>query len=456
MDPRVTVRGKLEEEKPEPARRIPILFGIAVVLVLAFAVGIWQFYMRRPSLETASVEKMAYQLPDKPSIAVLPFNNLSKDPEQEYFSDGLTEEIIAALSSVPKLFVIARNSTFTYKGKPIKIQQVSEELGVQYVLEGSVRKAGDKVRITAQLIDALTGRHLWAKSYDRNLSDIFAVQDEITKNIITAMQVKLTEGEEVKVASKGTKNLEAYLKYLQTNDLINKINPDSNALAKRLAEEAVALDPEYASAYYNLARSHMVDVWLGTSKSPKESIVTAMKLLQKAIELNDTYAEAHALLGFLYSMIRQHDKALAQGEKAAALNPNSAECHYRLGKILTFAGKWEESIPEYEKAIRLNPIPPNMYIYSIGLAYGSTGKYDEAVTWCEKAIRQEPNSLMAHMFMAVVKSWSGRDDEALVEADEVLRIQPKFTIETFKKSLTYKREMDRDKLLGALRKAGLK
>jgi adenylate cyclase len=455
MDPRVTVRGKLEEEKPEPARRIPILFGITVVLVLAFAVGIWQFYMRRPSLETASVEKMAYQLPDKPSIAVLPFNNLSGDPEQEYFSDGLTEEIIAALSSVPKLFVIARNSTFTYKGKPVKVQQVSEELGVQYVLEGSVRKAEEKVRITAQLIDALTGKHLWAKSYDRNLSDIFAVQDEITKNIITAMQVKLTEGEEVKVASKGTKNLEAYLKYLQANDLINKINPDSNALAKKLAEEAVALDPEYASAYYNLARSHMVDVWLGTSKSPRESLVTAMKLLQKAVELNETYAEAHALLGFLYSMIRQHDKALAQGEKGVAFNPNSAECHFRLGKILTFVGKWEESIPEYEKAIRLNPIPPNMYIYSIGLAYGFTGKYDDAITWCEKAIRQEPNSLMAHMFMAVVKSWSGRDDEALVEADEVLRIQPKFTIDNFKKTLTYKRKDDIERFLSALRKAGL-
>jgi adenylate cyclase len=269
------------------------------------------------------------------------------------------------------------------------------------------------------------------------------------------MQVKLTEGEEVRVAAKGTNNLEAYLKYLQANDLINKVNPDSNALAKQLVKEAVTLDPEYASAYYNLARTNVVDVWLGTSKSPKESIVAAMKLLQKAIELNGTYAEAHALLGFLYSMIRQHDKALAQGEKAVALNPNSAECHFRLGKILTFAGRWEESIPEYEKAMRLNPIPPNMYIYSIGLAYGFTGKYDEAITWCGKSIHQEPNSLMARMFMAVVYSWSGQDEKARAEADEVLRIQPRFTIDKFKKKLTYKREVDRKKLLGALRKAGL-
>ena len=166
------------------------------------------------------MEKMAFPLPDKPSIAVLPFNNLSGDPEQEYFSDGLTEEIISALSSVPKLFVIARNSTFTYKGKPVKVQQVAEELGVRYVLEGSVRKAGDKVRITAQLIDALNGHHLWAKRYDRNLSDIFAVQDEITKKIITAMQVKLTEGEQVRAAARGTNNLEAYLKCLQANEYV--------------------------------------------------------------------------------------------------------------------------------------------------------------------------------------------------------------------------------------------
>jgi len=235
-------------EKKRPAPRWPRA-ALAVVIalgVVAGGVALWKSYRTTPSppIETASVEKMAYPLPDKPSIAVLPFNNLSGDPGQEYFSDGLTEEIIAALSSVPKLFVIARNSTFTYKGKPVKVQQVAEELGVRYVLEGSVRKAGDRIRITAQLIDALNGRHLWAKSYDRNLRDIFAVQDEITKNIITAMQVKLTAGEEVKAAAKGTKNLEAYLKYLQAYELVNRMNPESNALAKQLAEEAITLDPE--------------------------------------------------------------------------------------------------------------------------------------------------------------------------------------------------------------------
>jgi adenylate cyclase len=455
MDPRVTVAGKLEEEKLAPVRRMPILVGVVVVLVLAIAVGIWQFYMRRPSEKPASVEKMAYQLPDKPSIAVLPFSNLSGDPDQEYFSDGLTEEIIAALSSVPKLFVIARNSTFTYKGKPIKIQQVSEELGVQYVLEGSVRKGGDKVRITAQLIDALTGKHLWANRYDRNLSDIFAVQDEITKNIITAMQVELTEGEEVKAASKGTNNLEAYLKYLQANELINKINPESNALAKKLAEEAIALDPDYAWAYYILGRSHMVDVWVGVSKSPKDSIAKAMKLLQKAIVLEDTYAEAHGLLGFLYSMTKRHDKAIAQAEKAVSLNPNSAGAHFFVGKTLSFAGRWEESIPEYKKAIRLDPIPPNNCLWSLGLSYAYTEQYEEAIKWCEKAVHQEPNDLLARLMMTVVYSLSDRDKDAQAEAAEVLRIQPKFTLDKFKKKLTYKREVDRERFLGALHKAGI-
>jgi adenylate cyclase len=381
---------------------------------------------------------------------------LSGDPEQEYFSDGLTEEIIAVLASVPKLFVIARNSTFTYKGKPVKVQQVAEELSVRYVLEGSVRKSGDKIRITAQLIDALNGHHLWAKRYDRNLKDIFVVQDEITKKIITAMQVKLTEGEEVRSAAKGTNNLEAFLKYLQANEYIQRVNPEANALGMQLAEEAVALDPEYAMAYKTLARAHLTDVWIGTSKSPKQSIGNAMKLLQKAIALDDTYAEAHAYLGFLYSTIRQHDKALVQGEKAVDLSPNSAECHYRLGKILNFAGRWEESIPEYERAIRLNPIPSNMYLFSLGFSYGMTGQYDEAITWCEKAIRKEPNSLFARIFMTAVYSFSGRDEEARIEAAEVLRMQPKFTLDKFKKKLTYKKKSDVEQFISALRKAGIK
>ncbi|MEE8481074.1 MAG: adenylate/guanylate cyclase domain-containing protein [Desulfobacterales bacterium] len=454
MDPEDA--GKLIGEKrvePKRGQKAALAVAVAVLLVIG---GLLIWRAASPPIEVASVEKMAFPLPDKPSIAVLPFDNLSEDPKQEYFSDGLTEEIISALSSVPKLFVIARNSTFTYKGKPVKVQQVSEELGVRYVLEGSVRKGGDKIRITAQLIDALTGNHLWAERYDRNIDDIFAVQDEITKKIITAMQVKLTEGEEVRSAAKGTNNLKAYLKCLQANEYFNRLNIESNALAKQLIEETIALDPEYAWAYYNLARTRTVDVWLGTSKSPKQSITKAMELLQKAIVLDGTFAEPHAQLGWLYSMIRQHDKAVAEGERAVALNPNSAVSHMRYGKILTFAGRYEESIPELKKAIRLNPIPPNMYLFSLGISYCWTGQYEEAITWCEKAVRREPNSMFARLFMAMAYSFSGRDEEARVEAAEVIRINPKFSLAKFAKRVTYKNQEDKDRVIEALQKAGLK
>ncbi len=446
------------EKRARPGRWQMAALAVATLILVTGAVAVLNLYLRpsEPPIEVASIEKMAFPLPDKPSIAVLPFDNLSGDPDQEYFSDGLTDQIIIGLSKVPHLFVIARNSTFTYKGKPVKVQKVSEDLGVKYVLEGSVQKTADRIRITAQLIDALSGHHLWADRYDRNLNDIFAVQDEITKKIITAMQVKLTEGEQVRAAAKGTNNLEAYLKYLQADDYIDRINIESNALGKQLAQEAIALDPEYAMAYRALGRAHMLDVWLGSSKSPKDSITEAMKLVKQAIVLDDTYAEAHGLLGYLFSMTRQHDKAVALGEKAVALNPNSAESHFRLGKTLTFSGRYEESIPEYKRAIRLNPIPPNMYFYSLGLSYGWTGQYEEAITWCKKATRLEPNSLWAHIMMAVVYSLSGREEEARAEAAEVLRINPKFSLEKFEKQVTYKKKTDKERVIGALRKAGLK
>jgi adenylate cyclase len=433
-----------------------VLVTMIVVIVGVAALAMWKLSLRPASVKVASVEKMAFPLPDKPSIAVLPFINMSEDPKQEYFSDGLTEEIITALGKVPKLFVIARNSTFVYKGKSVKVQQVSEELGVRYVLEGSVRKTGNNIRIAAQLIDALNGHHVWAERYDRNLNDIFAVQDEITKRIITAMQVQLTEGEQAQEAARGTKSLEAYLKFLQARELTNLHNPESNAAAKKLAEEAIALDPMYAGAYTVLAHTHIEDSWLGTSKSPKDSLEKSIELLQKAIILDNTYAIAHALLGYTFSNTGQHDKAVAEGEKAVALNPNSADSHMKLGKILTFAGRYEESIPELKTAIRLNPIPPNIYFYSLGISYTLTGHYDEAIIWCEKAVRREPNSLFARLFMAAVYSRAGRNEEARIEAAEVLRINPKFSLEKFAKSVTYKKQEDVERTISALRKAGLK
>jgi adenylate cyclase len=459
MEPRVTIKASAPTRPKEGARRRPMIIALVSVLLMAAAAAVfWRYVFPpvSPPVEKALQQQIAIPLPDKPSISVLPFNNLSGDPAQEYFSDGITEEIITALSKVPKFLVIARNSTFTYKGKPVRVQQVSQELGVRYVLEGSVQKAGDKIRINAQLIDALTGNHLWAERYDRNLKDLFAVQDEITKKIITAMQVKLTEGEQVQAAARSTSNLEAYLKYLQARDLLNRGNPQSTASAKQLAEEALALDPRYSSAYYVLARAAINKAWGETGKSRQDSLEKSMELLQKAIILDDTNAEAHSLLGWIFSMTRQYDKALAEGEKAVAFDPNSADAHMYFGKILTFAGRSKESIPELQTAIRLNPIPPNVYLYSLGISYTLTGQYDEAITSCERAVRREPNSPWPRLFLAAAYSLAGRDEKARIEAAEVLRINPKFSLENFAQGVTYKSQEDKERLISALRQAGLK
>jgi adenylate cyclase len=398
-------------------------------------------------------DKPPLPLPDKPSIAVLPFDNLSGDPDQEYLADGISENIISALSKISKMFVIARNSTFTYKGKPVKVQQVSRELGVRYVLEGSVQKAGNQLRVTAQLIDATTGNHLWSERYDRELKDIFALQDDISKKIITALQVKLTEGEQARTASKGTNNLDAYLKFLQAMENCRHFNRESNALGKQLAQEAIALDPEYAPAYRALSLAHQMDVWLGTSKSPKQSLAKAMESTQKAIALDNTYAEAYSSLGFLYSMTGQHDKAVATAEQGVALNPNSADAHMILGHTLRFAGRYEESIPEYKIAIRLNPIPPNNYLFGLGKSYAMTGQYEEAIKWGKKAVLQKPNNFLANIILTEIYSLSGRYEEARAQAAEVLKIQPKFSLEKWAKRV---KGPNKEKTIDALRKAGLK
>ncbi len=256
MEPRVTVKAPAQAKPKEGARRRPMFIALVSVLLIAAAAAVfWRFAFppAAPKVEKASQQQMAFPLPDKPSIAVMPFLNLTGEPNQDFFCDGLSESLIMALSKVPQLFVIARDSTFRYKGKGVKTKQVSEELGVQYVLEGSVQRAGDRVRVTAQLIDALTGQHLWSERYDRSLKDIFDLQDEITMKILTELRVKLTEGETVRVQAKGTNNLQAYLKVLEAAGYRNQINKEANAVAKRLLQEAVRLDPNYAMAHIDLS-----------------------------------------------------------------------------------------------------------------------------------------------------------------------------------------------------------
>jgi len=394
-------------------------------------------------------------LPDKPSIAVLPFVNMSGDPEQEYFSDGISEEIITALSKVRDLFVIARNSTFTYKGKPVKVQQVSRELGVRYVLEGSVRKSSDRLRITAQLVDALTGKHVWAERYDRDLKDIFALQDEITIKILTALQVTLTNGQEARLYAKGTDNLDAYLKRVQATEYFHHLNKDDNFRARKTAEQAIALDQGYAAAYAILGWTYAIDARIGWSKSKKHCLERAEELARKAMALDDALPDSYRLLSFIYLTKGQFEKAIVEVKRAIAINPD-ATSYANLGMALVFACRPEEAIASLKKAIRINPIPPSYYYLKLARAYRMTGKYEKALAECRKALSRSPDNIFARAEIAATYSLSGREEEARTAAAEVLRLHPTFTVERYVKGLPFKKQSENERLANALYKAGLK
>lgn len=391
---------------------------------------------------------------EKPSIAVLPFNNMSEGPDQEYFSDGISEDIITSLSMVPNLFVIARNSSFIYKNTPVNVRQVGKELGVRYILEGSVRKSGNRVRITAQLIDVETGGHVWAERYDRNLKDIFELQDEITMSITTAMQVKLTEGEQARFYGKDTNNLEAYLKLLQGREYFHKMNKEDNIIARQMFEQSIALDSDYAIAYCFLAQTYNMDVQLGQSDSPLKSYEKAMEISEKALSLNDALPGIHGLMGVLYTMQHQHDKAIAEGEIAINMNPNSITDHQFISITFIFAGMPEKAISLLEKSRRINPFPDSSFFLILGFAYREAEKYEEAVSALRRSIQLEPNNLMTHIHLTAAYAAAGHIKNAKSAAKEVIRINPNFSLDFFINTRPFKNHSDQQRLHDALNKAG--
>ena len=451
--------GKVIGEKRFLSRfsRKTALAAIIVLLMVAGGLIGWNIYLQQSKkVEPASVEKMAYPLPDKPSIAVLPFTNMSEDPKQEYFSDGLSDQIISSLSKLPNLFVIARNSTFTYKGKPVKVQKVAEDLGVRYILEGSVQKNADRLRITAQLIDAITGLHKWSERYDRDLEDIFAIQDDITMAITKALNIELIEGEQARLWQKrSTTNLNAYLKYLEGTSYLYRSTKEDNTRARQLFEEALALDPGYADVYVSLGATNWYDARFGWVESRADSIEMAYKYSQKAIELDNASDLAYTLIGSIYLLKRQYEKNIAQAERAIAINPNGAWNNIFLAGALGCAGRWEESLVYAEKAMRLSPFPNVAYYWLLGRSYFMTGQYDKAVETFKKAVHVNPNYLVARAFLAACYSSLDRQAEATAEAREVLRINPKFNLESYAKTLPYKNKVDIEHYIAALRKAGL-
>jgi TolB-like protein/Tfp pilus assembly protein PilF len=343
-------------------------------------------------------------LPDKPSIIVLPFVNMSKDPDQEYFSDGLTEVLTGDLSKIASLFVIARNSAFTYKGKAVKVQDVGHEMGVRYVLEGSVQRADQQVRITAQLIEATTGHHLWSEQYDRPLKDIFALQDEIVQKIVTTLRLQLALQEQGYIVGKHTDNLEAYDSFLRGQGYFWRFTKEANAQARQMYEKALALDPQYAEAYAYLSWTYHREWVLGWN-ADSQTLERSLALAQKAIALDDSLPTAHSLLSTNYALKQQYDQATIEWERAIALDSNNADSYAWQAEALLVAGRSEEALQAVEQAMRRNPRYPFWYLVNLGWAYHNTGRYAEAITTLKEASSRSPNHIPAHSFLASSYLW---------------------------------------------------
>jgi adenylate cyclase len=455
MEPRVTVRDQAQAKPKAGVRRRPVFAAVLGILVLAAGAAVFWHFARLtapPPVEKASRQRMAFPLPDKPSIAVMPFVNMTGEQNQEFFCDGLSEGLITALSKLPQLFVIARDSTFVYKGKGVKATQASEELGVQYVLDGSVQRAGDRVRVTTQLIDALNGHQLWSERYDRTIKDIFDLQDEITMKVITELRVKMSGDETYRTFAKGTNNLQAYLKVLEANWYISQGNKEANMAAKRLYNEANELDPNYVAPYFLLAFSYMTDLWLAASESPKETLSNGMKMAQKAVALDDSNANAQAALSYVLLMMRQHDKAIEAGERALKLDPNTPRAIAALALALNCSWRAEEALPLLRQGMRLNPFYSGIN-YQFSTACAQTGRYEEGIAALKKWLKIAPNDLIANVILVSTYMRAGREDEAKAAAVEVQRIHPGFSLVNYYERAPLKEGPKRDRLIDLMRRA---
>ncbi len=407
------------------------------------------------SFENAASNKEPTKLPEKPSIAILPFDNLSDDSEQEYFSDGLTDDIITTLSKCPRLFVIARDSVFSFKEKKVPLKKLSKDLGVRYFLEGSVRKSRNRLRISAQLIDAMTERTLWAERYEKPVGDLFAIQDEITLSILRALQVNLSEGDQARLIGRKTDRLDAYLKAIQAQEQFYLMNRQGSTRAKELAKESIDLDPTYAFPYTILANAHMLDAWFNFSEHPEKSMKLSADAAEKALSLDAMDPATYSVLSNLYVMQRQYEKAITAAEKAIELSPAGARAHFSMGIALQFACKFDAAIPYFEEAIRLNPYPPGIYFRALASVYRFAGRYDESLVEYQKALNLNPGDLFTNLGLTSLYISMDRIEDAKHQAREVLRLYPNFSLEYFAKTLTLKDQSVINAMIENLRKAGL-
>ena len=394
--------------------------------------------------------------PDKPSIAVLAFNNMSGDPEQEYFSDGISEDIITDLSKLSELHVIARNSTFTYKGKPVDVKHVGRELGVRYVLEGSVRKAGNRIRVTGQLIDATTGAHIWAEQFDRELTDIFAVQDDLTQEIISALKIKLSKAERALIAGAGTKNVDAHDFFLRGRELLlaNKRDRETFERSTAYFRRAIELDPDYAGPYAGLGMAYMLDYQNHWSDTPEKSLDEAVRLINESIAKDDKDPFAHYVASVIYLWKRDYERSAFEAETALALNPNYALALNARGFVYIYTGEPAKAIISIEQAIRLDPVQ-QLYRHFLGTAYFLAGNYETAVAVFKDRIAITPNTDLSRSFLASALGHLGRVEEARQVWRELKEINPRYSYADHFGRLPFRNPADADKFTDGLRKAGL-
>jgi adenylate cyclase len=396
-------------------------------------------------------------LPAKPSIAVLPFDNMSGDPEQEYFSDGITEDIITELSKISGLFVIARHSAFIYKGKSVTLKQVGRELGVRCVLEGSVRKAGNRLRITAQLIDTMTDHHLWAERYDRDIEDIFAVQDEVARHVADALAVALKPGENEKLAHAPTENVDAYDLYLRTR--MRPWPPTRTNIVSTIGAYAsvIEVDPTFAGGYAGKSIAHSMAAFFGHSDDRDADVSTSIELAQKAVELDAGFALSHSALGISYAAAGEYEKAIASAQRGVELQPGDADSHAWLARCFMLAGKGDEACDEAETAFRLDPqYIEGPYLNLLGRVLFLAGRYQESIeTYKRNDARGGPRGGERHILWAAASGHLGRDDEAKQQMQEIFRFFPDFSFDKFIKRDRTRSELEARLIIEGLRKAGI-
>jgi adenylate cyclase len=400
---------------------------------------------------------MAFPLPDKPSIVVLPIVNISGDPDQDYIAKGITENITTALSNIPEIFVIDKDSTSIYRGKDVKLQQVAQDLGVRYVVKGSMQKSGDKIRVTGQLVDALAGRQLWSEKYDRERKDFFQIMDEITQKIMIELQVKLTHGEQVRKWY-GTTNLEAWGYIARGQGIFENFTRANTEKARELFKKALEIDPKCAYGWVMLANTLLIDVRLGWTKNPKEAFKNVIEMNQKALSIDDKSAEAYMALGFNYMTMRKHEKAIEYGQKSVDVSPNSAQNHILFSQIMYYSGNLDKAIASAEKAVRLSPRCPGWYWLNLGRPYMLAGRHQDALAMFEKMLEKarEYELWRANLYLALTYSLMGQTETAQIHLAEAQKLYPDLSLEYHRKTSYFKDPKQLEVVLDALRKAGLK